>query len=479
MQTLRKSLFFISRPISFFAMFILVINDYWLRKIWPSWWTGKIGDFAWLFFAPFAFTALVALCLPVHPKREHWISWITFGFIGCGFTLTKTVPGFNQFVAQLASMLVGFPVRISLDPTDLLALVTLFFGFWLWQRKSTFRLPFTKRGWIAIPLAALVTLADAAAADYGINCLSVQNQQVQASSAYWSYTTADGGLSWQESPQHQNCTQNAQAGKIIDTQHPNYHYRFLPGVVIESSTDAGKSWQPEFSLSLGSPAKQAYYQKTHAGSPTIKPGPLDGLIDPTTGNVIFAMGHEGVLVRETKGSWVWVTLGNYQHIEMTQTSAFFSLLWGEIGLALCLSLLLLGTWLMMINRTTLSVIGVSLGWIVWGISALMFPPAISSQYGAYISTVVLITTSMLSILVGLRILFLYFEGKITLPYQVFVQAGIGSLCFFLPYGFWAINALSSYRIALIFALLFSVINLLIGFYLLKEFPKATPKQTIV
>jgi hypothetical protein len=28
----------------------LLINDHLLREFWPSWWTGKIGDFAWLLF---------------------------------------------------------------------------------------------------------------------------------------------------------------------------------------------------------------------------------------------------------------------------------------------------------------------------------------------------------------------------------------------------------------------------------------------
>jgi hypothetical protein len=35
-------------------MAVLLLNDHLFRIHWPGWWTGKLGDFAWLFFFPFA-----------------------------------------------------------------------------------------------------------------------------------------------------------------------------------------------------------------------------------------------------------------------------------------------------------------------------------------------------------------------------------------------------------------------------------------
>ena len=63
-KTFQKAVYLLSRPVSLLALFLLFLNDHVLRVLWPSWITGKLGDFAWLFFAPFALAALLALLIP-------------------------------------------------------------------------------------------------------------------------------------------------------------------------------------------------------------------------------------------------------------------------------------------------------------------------------------------------------------------------------------------------------------------------------
>ena len=50
-----------SHPLTLLSILVLFINDHVLRIYWPSWVTGKIGDFAWLYFAPFTL-AIVLGC---------------------------------------------------------------------------------------------------------------------------------------------------------------------------------------------------------------------------------------------------------------------------------------------------------------------------------------------------------------------------------------------------------------------------------
>jgi len=62
----RHALIALSHPVSIVALLVLLLNDYWWRQVAPSWFTGKIGDVAWLIFAPFLLAAILACFIPKH-----------------------------------------------------------------------------------------------------------------------------------------------------------------------------------------------------------------------------------------------------------------------------------------------------------------------------------------------------------------------------------------------------------------------------
>ena len=134
-EALEKALFLLSRPASLGAMAVLLLNDHLLRRLWPSWWTGKLGDFAWLYFIPFAAAALLALLLPRRlGRREDLVGWLALGTIGGVFALAKTLPVFHAWLVPSIEALLGFPVGWQRDPTDLIALVSLAAAWVTWQR---------------------------------------------------------------------------------------------------------------------------------------------------------------------------------------------------------------------------------------------------------------------------------------------------------------------------------------------------------
>ena len=102
---------------------MMLVNDFVLKPLAPSWLTGKLSDFAGLFFLPFLLAALLALVLP-----GRWVGPVSFAVTGAGFALLKLDPAFN------AAVLAGLPLRARLDPTDLLALLSLLPAAWLWRR---------------------------------------------------------------------------------------------------------------------------------------------------------------------------------------------------------------------------------------------------------------------------------------------------------------------------------------------------------
>jgi hypothetical protein len=138
-KALWKAMCLLCSPVSIAAMLLLLINDHWLRIHVPSWWTGKLGGFAWLLFFPFALATLLALLIPSRvPRQEQIVKWLAFGITGGVFALAKTLPVFHDLTVRLLEMVLGVPVALVRDPTDLIALVSLAIAWWLrWQGVVT------------------------------------------------------------------------------------------------------------------------------------------------------------------------------------------------------------------------------------------------------------------------------------------------------------------------------------------------------
>jgi hypothetical protein len=142
-------------PIALGSLALLVLNDQLLKAAAPGWWTGKLSDVAGLVLFP---VFLVAGWELVHVARRG--SWkasrraaaLAALATAAVFTLVELVPaadaayetalGWLQWPARAAlAALAGHdlppvtPVAATADPTDLLALPTVFVALaMLWRR---------------------------------------------------------------------------------------------------------------------------------------------------------------------------------------------------------------------------------------------------------------------------------------------------------------------------------------------------------
>lgn len=209
-KAFQRAMHSLAHPLAITAALVLLLNALVFQPNAPSWWTGKIGDAAWLLFAPFLVAALLAWLIPARWKQQEQIVGIAaLTIAGFGFAAVKTIPAFNALVADSFRALTGYPAKLSLDPTDLLALPSLVAALWLWNRAEGQPLP-SVRPWLALGLAVLALVADTPAPQRtGIQCLSQSGSRVWAfreiiqandfgfkTSSWEGFSTEDGGLNW-------------------------------------------------------------------------------------------------------------------------------------------------------------------------------------------------------------------------------------------------------------------------------------------
>jgi hypothetical protein len=457
-------------PVSLSAVVVLLINDHLLRWRWPSWWTGKIGDVAWLIFAPALLAALLAWFAPQSLRRfPTRLGGLALALVGGAFVLVKTLPAAHVAFQHLYNGLLPWDSMLRRDPSDLLALPALFIAAWVWRRPrlrwSKRSLP--RRAWLIISLATLATVANSAAPDLGITCLAVTDDRIEAYHIY-SYNeifvSRDGGLTWQATdvetpPVDLGGCENRPDRWTIET--PNAHYRFTQGESIERSTDGGQTWQIEFELGDNEP-RIAYYRKTRSSIPLGASYPKDAVWDPESDHVIAAMGQDGVLVRTPEDGWRWVTVGRYQFESPTRLRRLAVLLQGEMVLAGFLAALLFNTWCARGTRRWLISVLI-IGWALWLLTVL-WKPALKSNYDGFITVFLHIGAGVFVVPLSILHIVQLIRKKRTFHLWTALLLIAAGLLFLMPYVGWTLGILSRYNTALIVAVSIALSFAAIGVY---------------
>jgi hypothetical protein len=455
-QALKKALACLSHPLVIGAVLLLAINDHLLRHYWPSWLTGKLGDFAWLFFFPFITATVLAWLLPRRfHVRSQWVGGLAFGLVGAVFFLMKTLPGFREDILRILEKVFRFPITISGDVTDLVALLSLVPAAWLWKKSRAVSAKRLQPGLVWLAAGMLLTMANMPQPDPGIYCLGQVGEEIAACASYGCYTSTNGGLSWKvsEDIQLSNCpdissSNNTAPEAVSVPAQSGVTYSFTPGGDIRRSEGVDTAGQVEYQVKPVTQAQKAYYFKTHTGNPILVDSPQEGMFDPASGNVVFTLGHEGVLVRQPDGSYRTVQVGPYGQVKTTQWDVLITLLSGELGLAACFGGLVVVVLGLYEERSLLKKLVSVLAVVAWLFPVFFVPPALSaSSYAAMLSSISILVAGLLIFPLALDGFFMVgiLAPDSLLKLGLLVIAGM--CLFFLPYLLWGINLLPDYRLA--------------------------------
>lgn len=191
-------------PASIGAVLLLLLNDHVLKSVVPSAFTGKLSDFAGLFFFPFLLALPVAVLAAFFRRISTRATGIlAFAITAVWFAAAKATVAGNSIMVDFISTLSGGQAVIVHDPTDLIALLALLPAWYLWQRQEQrVDAPFELR--FALPVILLASCAVMATSpsrhtwEPGVAELIVADGKIYAviglrSSAY---TTTDNGYTW-------------------------------------------------------------------------------------------------------------------------------------------------------------------------------------------------------------------------------------------------------------------------------------------
>ncbi len=120
------SIGFFVHPVPALAVITLFLNDVYLKSAFSGWWTGKLSDFAGVFFFPLFLVAVYVLLRNTVSKKSNWITrtniLVAIAITDVIFVLINTVPEADLFY-ETAYRFMGIPARNTMDTTDLIALL--------------------------------------------------------------------------------------------------------------------------------------------------------------------------------------------------------------------------------------------------------------------------------------------------------------------------------------------------------------------
>ena len=203
-------------------------------------------------------------------------------------------------------------------------------------------------------------------------------------------------------------------------------------------------------------------------------GPFDLVIDRPTGNAIFAMGLEGVLVREASGEYLWGDVGNFLHFGSRNA---MNVLGVETILAINFGLLVAAALAARVIRQRIMYVAVGVGAFIfltimiiatpeyWGLGGEGYAVPFFGTLGSCL--IVAIIAAVLAFIAARR--------SLRLTLRSFALAIVGALLFFVPYYLWALGFVPNYTAARLFAVALGAAFLLVGFFITRGFAPPNAK----
>lgn len=186
-------------PLVIGAIAVLLLNDHYLKAEYPGWLTGKVSDFSGLVFFPLLLGVLIASIT----RSRHSQAIASFATLAW-FTAIKISGVMAGLTESIVEAVLGLPIQIIADPSDLIALPMVGVGWEIWRRAGS-RDAAKRRRFRTVAVVAVAAFASVATSYQPLPAVvSIDNTDTEV----WAevdndygptdgYRSGDGGVTWE------------------------------------------------------------------------------------------------------------------------------------------------------------------------------------------------------------------------------------------------------------------------------------------
>lgn len=347
----------LAHPLVILSIITLLVNDHILKVYIPSWLTGKLSDFAGLFFFPVLLSVLLQLSLQRLHLSPRKVALLAFSLTTVWFTLIKTLPYFSDLTESILSLLLIQKTQIICDSTDLIALVILWPAWKLLNTADRQPKRNPKLAYGVLLFASIAILASSPAPTPRVRHLIVNDQTIYSDIDYYYHKpdeeifpySTDGGKTWKQIASNElPPAVKSKIGKwperpvtLCLPDRPEVCYRTGMDSIFQS-TDNGKTWKVSWQIPAG---RKKFMQRYENGIRPIDMGPYDLALLSYNGEqvLIAAAGTEGYLIKTGSAEWGRIDTFGGEATPYQADSLWSSLtaVYGEVFLSILAAIFLL------------------------------------------------------------------------------------------------------------------------------------------
>ena len=345
----QRSRLALTHPVTLAALGVLLLNDLVFKSLWSNpWTTGKLSDLAWVVFASPLLAWLLSLAARDSRRGQRAAFIVAYVGLPLLYAAYNTFAPVHDVIIHGLSLLSGATSGSPLDPTDSLVIpVGLAVALWVWRRGGRENHGYGKLRRNAIVLIAGVAMLASVATSVleghtvGVTNVWVNDSGTLVASAggYFGYESVDGGMTWKRSSGATSTESSVGRRTSVDT--PRGRYGISGSRIVIYGGDGKET--TVYSLAYLHGQANRWIQtvdKEYLIGPQFTVVPHAIAYHPPSGNVVVAMGVEGLVVGTPDGRWLRVGVLGYTPTDFSpagKIGTLFSDSW-TLSAIICLSL---------------------------------------------------------------------------------------------------------------------------------------------
>ena len=326
----------LTHPLTLAAIVVLLVNDWVFKALWQNdWTTGKLSDLAWVVFASPLLAFLLSYVVGQKPLGQRTAFVVAYVGLPLLYLLFNSFDIIHKAILRVLTLNLVNVAGTVPDPADSLVIpLGLAIALWVWVRqgemspRSIWALtrpqawPRLHRPTLSYSVAAIAIVASLASSppspDGGVTNVGLLEDGRLTAGRYEriEWTSSDGGFTWEKSDREIEVPV-LWGGTTLETPHGIYEISegkilLTSGPAIQEVYDGSfyKSFRNRGIQEVAT--RQLEYRR-------LSNGPIVVAYHPATGNLVTAMGIQGVLVGTPNDRWVTVAVGPYEPTDLSFT----------------------------------------------------------------------------------------------------------------------------------------------------------------